>query len=147
MAVCTFFGHRSVSRETLIPLTSTLIDLIENKSVDRFYVGNHGGFDRMVRAKLKELEKIYPHIEYKVVLAYVPTKKDEYEDYSDTLYPSALDGVPHRARIVVRNEWMIKNSDYVVTCVERNIGGAAESKQKAERMGKKVINIASCDIA
>ncbi len=141
MAVCTFFGHRSVSRETLIPLEKILTDLIENKGVDTFYVGNHGGFDRMVRAALKKFRKIYPHIEYWVVLAYIPTKKDEYDDYSDTLYPSALDSVPYRAKIVARSEWMIKSSDYVVTCVERYIGGAAESKQKAEKVGKKVINI------
>lgn len=94
MAVCTFFGHRSVSHETLIPLTKVLTDLIENKGVDTFY-------------------------------------------------PSALDNVPYRARIVARNEWMIKNSDYVVTYVEQNIGGAAESKSKAEKLCKKIINIST----
>lgn len=139
---CTFFGHSSVSRETLIPLTKVLTNLIENKGVDIFYVGNHGGYDRMVMAKLREMKKKYPHIDYKVVLAYIPTKKDEYEDYSETLYPSVLDGVPYRARIVKRNEWMIKKSDYVVTYVEQNIGGAAKSKEKAEKEGKKVINLA-----
>lgn len=72
---CTFFGHRDVSREIEKPLTAAIIDLIENKGVKKFYVGNQGGFDRMVRARLKELKKKYPHIEYAVVLAYMPTKK------------------------------------------------------------------------
>lgn len=138
---CTFFGHRDVSREIEKPLIKVLTDLIENEGVDEFYVGNHGGFDRMVRTILKEMKKKYPHIAYSVVLAYMPTKKDEYEDYSDTFLPSALDGVPPRARIVARNDWMISHSDFVVTHAYRTASGAAESKAKAEKKGKTVINI------
>ena len=138
---CTFFGHRSVLKEVEPLLTATLIDLIENKNVDRFYVGNHGGFDFMVQIKLKDLRKRYPHIKYYVVLAYIPTKKYEYSDYSDTIYPSVLDGVPAQAKIVERNKWMIKNSDFVVTHVLRSIGGAAEFKALAEKKGKVVINL------
>lgn len=56
--------------------------------------------------------------------------------------PSALDGVPPRARIVARNDWMISSSDFVVTHVYRTASGAVESKAKAENKGKIVINIA-----
>ena len=139
--ICTFFGHRDVSRETEEPLTKIIIDLIENRGVKKFYVGNEGGFDRMVRSKLREIKKKYPQIEYAVVLAYVPTRRDEHEDYSDTLFPSDLDGVPPRARIVARNDWMINHSKFVVTHVYRTASGAAESKAKAEKKGKIVINI------
>ena len=139
--ICTFFGHRDVSREIEQQLIETITDLIESKGVKKFYVGNNGGFDRLVRATLKEIKKKHPHIEYAVVLAYVPVKKDEYEDYSDTLFPSALEGVPMRARIVARNEWMINRSNFVVTHVYRTASGAAESKAKAEKKGKTVINI------
>ena len=139
--ICTFFGHRDVSREIEEPLTKIIIDLIENRGVKKFYVGNEGGFDRMVRSKLREIKKKYPQIEYAVVLAYVPTKRNEYEDYSDTILLSALDGVPPRARIVARNDWMIKQADLVVTHVYRTASGAAESKAKVEKKGKTVINI------
>ena len=49
MSACTFFGHRDCP-ETIRPaLRRLLVDLIENRNVDMFYVGNQGGFDYMVR--------------------------------------------------------------------------------------------------
>ena len=75
--VCTFFGHRQVSKEIEPTLRSALVDLIENKGVNRFYVGNHGGFDAMVQRMLKELAASYP-IKFYVVLAYLPEKGARY---------------------------------------------------------------------
>lgn len=49
-------------------LHEVLADLIENHSVDTFYVGNKGAFDRTVRSVLKELTQEYPQIRYAVVL-------------------------------------------------------------------------------
>ena len=79
MSVCTFFGH-SYCPEAIKPrLRETLVELIETKGVDVFYVGNHGDFDRMTRSLLRELSEQYPHIRYAVVLAYVPQKRDEFD--------------------------------------------------------------------
>ena len=72
----TFFGHRDTPKEIEPALRLTLIDLIENKNVTVFYVGNHGNFDAMVRRQLEDLSKTYP-IKYYVVLAYMPSKNDE----------------------------------------------------------------------
>ena len=36
--VCTFFGHKDTPKEIEPTLRSTLIDLIENKNVNVFYV-------------------------------------------------------------------------------------------------------------
>ena len=91
---CTFFGHRNITAEIEPILQSTLINLIKNNDVKLFYVGNHGGFDNMVRRVLKKLSEQYD-ISYYVVLAYMPGKKDEfsYEDYSDTLMPDGIETV------------------------------------------------------
>ena len=76
MESCAFFGHRDCP-ETIKPkLRSTIIDLIENHNVDMFYVGNQGQFDAMVRSTLKKLKQEYPHIDYAVVLAYMPQHLD-----------------------------------------------------------------------
>lgn len=56
MLTCTFFGHRDIPNEIKATLRSILIDLIENKNVRKFYVGNHGGYDYMVRHLLMELK-------------------------------------------------------------------------------------------
>ena len=142
MPACTFFGHRD-SPETVKPkLRKVLVDLITNHGVDMFYVGNHGQFDAIVRSVLRELKAEYPQINYAVVLAYMPGKKTEYDDYSDTMLPEGIESVhPHYA-ISWRNTWMLKQSDYVITYITRSWGGAVQYANKSKRQGKSVINIA-----
>lgn len=59
MLTCTFFGHHDTPKEIEPTLMSTLVDLIENKNVLKFYIGNHGSFDYMVRHCLAELKENY----------------------------------------------------------------------------------------
>ena len=142
MPACTFFGHRDCP-ETIKPkLKETLIDLISNYGIDTFYVGNHGHFDAHVRSTLKELKQEYPHIHYAVVLAYLPGKKAEYEDLSDTILPEGIESVPPRFAISWRNTWMLKQSDYVVTYITHTQGGAAQFAEKAKRQKKEIIPLA-----
>lgn len=142
MITCTFFGHRYVADDIDEKLRDILIDLIEKKGVNNFYVGNHGNFDTLVKSTLISLKKDYEYIKYAVVLAYLPTERgDSYKDYSDTIYPDGIERVPPKFAIKARNVWMIGRCDYVVTYVKRDIGGAAEFKALAERKGKTVINI------
>ncbi len=145
VSTCTFFGHRDTSEEIEPILKNVLIDLIENKNVKIFYVGNHGNFDYIVRKTLKELQENYTHIKYSVVLAYHPTKKGEfdYKDFSDTIYPFDTENIPPKFAIVKRNKWMIEKSTYVVCNIKYITGGAAECKRIAERKGKIVINLAN----
>ncbi len=145
MVTCTFFGHKNTPQEIEPTLRSVLIDLIENKKVNSFYVGNQGHFDYMVRKALKQLKLDYPHISYAVVLAYMPIKKTDYEDYSDTIFPDGLESVPPKYAISKRNRWMIDKSDFVVTYVKRIVGGAAQFKELAEKKGKTVINLADSE--
>ena len=141
MPACTFFGHRDCP-DTIKPrLREVLIDLIENRSVDMFYVGNQGHFDAIVRSELRDLQREYPQIGYAVVLAYMPGKQTEYEDYSDTMLPEGIESVHPRYAISWRNNWMLKQSDYVVTYVTHSWGGAYQYRQKALRQSKKVVNL------
>ena len=138
--VCTFFGHKDTPKEIEPTLRSTLIDLIENKNVNVFYVGNNGNFDTMVRRQLEDLSHTYP-ITYNVVLAYLPTEKNKYDNLTNTIYPEGLETVPKRFAISWRNKWMIQQSDIVVTYVTHSFGGAVQFKVLAERHGKTIINL------
>ena len=138
--VCTFFGHKDAPKEIEPNLRSTLIDLIENKNVNVFYVGNNGNFDTMVRRQLEDLSQTYP-IAYSVVLAYLPTEKNNYDNLTNTIYPEGLETVPKRFAISWRNKWMIQQSDIVVTYVTHNFGGAAQFKEMALRQNKLSIEI------
>lgn len=136
----TFFGHKDTPKEIEPTLRTTLVDLIKNHGATEFYVGNNGNFDTMVRRQLENLSQTYP-ITYNVVLAYLPTKKSEYDNYINTIYPEGIETVPKRFAISYRNKWMIRQSDVVVTYVTRTYGGAAQFKEMAEKQGKTVIEL------
>ncbi len=142
MAVCTFFGHRECPVEIKPILKSTLEDLIVNYGVDLFCVGNQGQFDFFVRGVLRELTKKYPHTHYAVVLAYLPGSKNAHEDYSDTMLPEGIESVHPRFAISWRNNWMLKQADFVITCITHTWGGAYKYTEKAKRQGKTIINLA-----
>ena len=136
----TFFGHKDTPKEIEPTLRTTLVDLIENHDATKFYVGNNGSFDTMVRRQLEDLSQTYP-ITYNVVLAYLPTKKSEYDDYTNTILPEGIETTPKRFAISYRNKWMIEQADIVVTYVTHSFGGAAQFKELAERQGKTLIEL------
>ena len=141
MASCTFFGHRECPDSIKTQLRGVLIDLITNHGVDMFYVGNQGRFDAIVRSVLRELKKEYPQIDYAVVLAYMPGKRTEYDDYSDTMLPEGIESVHPRYAISWRNNWMLRQSDYVVTYTTHSWGGAAKYEKIARAKNKVVLHI------
>jgi hypothetical protein len=106
-----------------------------------FYVGHQGQFDAYVHSELKKLKQEYPQINYTVVLAYMPGKKTEYDDYSDTMLPEGIESIhPHYA-ISWRNSWLLKQSDYVVTYITHSWGGAARYARKAKSAKKRIIDL------
>ena len=136
----TFFGHKDTPKEIEPTLRATLVDLIENHGATEFYVGNNGNFDTMVRRQLENLSQTYS-ITCHIVLAYLPTKKSEYDDYTNTIYPEGIETVPKRFAISYRNKWMLEQSDTVVSYVIRTYGGAWQFKVIAQRQGKMVIEL------
>ena len=136
----TFFGHKDTPKNIEPTLRTTLVDLIENHGATEFYVGNNGNFDTMVCRQLEALSRAYP-ITYSVVLAYLPTKKSEYENYTNTILPEGIETVPKRFAISYRNKWLIRQADVVVTYVTHGFGGAAQFKALAQRQGKTVIEL------
>lgn len=144
MAACTFFGHRECSASIKPKLRAVVVvELIVRYGVDRFYVGRQGAFDAMARSVLRELAEVHPHISYAVVLERLPEPRDKAVwDFSDTIFPEGLEAVPSRFAISRRNEWMLKQSDFVVTYITHNWGGAAQYAEKAQRQDKRVLNLA-----
>lgn len=141
MKTCTFIGHRDTSEIVENSLEAVIRNLILNKSVTRFYVGTHGNFDITVQRLLKKLKKEYSFIEYKIVLAYIPQKADDYTDYSNTIYPDGLENVPYRFAIVERNKWMIDNSDYLICYVKHKFSNAYKFKEYAVKKDKIIFQL------
>lgn len=138
---CVFFGHSNTPQSVYPKLKAAIIDLIQTKNVTNFYVGNHGDFDKMTRNALRELKADYPHINYKVILAYLPGKKDPFKDYSDTEYPEGIEKVPQKFAINYRNKYMVEQADYVISYISHSYGGAAKFVEMARKKKAVIINL------
>ena len=137
---CCFFGHKDTPESVKEELYAAIEGLIVEHGVDTFYVGNQGYFDFYARAALRQLQQKYP-IQYAVVLAYMPGEKNEYGDFTDSMLPEGIEEVHPRYAISWRNDWMLRQSNYVVAYIHHDWGGAARYVQKACRQGKTVVNL------
>lgn len=140
-AACGFCGHSDAPESLRVELKETIADLIREKNVHIFYVGNHGGFDRMVLGVLQELQASFPVMRYYVVLAYHPQLSAPVSHDAPTLFPEDLETVPKRAAIPRRNKWLVEHSDYLVSYVVRSFGGAAQTLAYAERRNVRIIRL------
>ncbi len=144
MKACTFFGHRDCPDSIYPRLRHTIINLIENNNVTMFYVGTHGNFDALTTKIFKELLPLYPHIKLYIVLAYIPTNKNEFDSFihKNSIFPEGIETAPKRLAISYRNKWLVLNSDIVVTYITHSWGGAAQFSALAKRKNKEIINLA-----
>ncbi len=125
MKTYTFFGHRECPDSIKEKLIETLKLLIQAQDVVVFYVGCQGNFDGIVTSALCSLKQEFPHIRCYTVLDKLPHNTNHH--YSlDTIYPDNFEKVPKRFAIDRRNHWMLQRSDYVLTYIKYNFGGAAK---------------------
>lgn len=74
----------------------------------------------------------------------MPTEnhKDYYADmFDEVLIPAKSDAAHYKAMITVRNKWMVDNSDYIITYIRRDHGGAYNTNKYAENKNIEIINL------
>ncbi len=141
MNSCTFIGHRNCSSQICNQLWQTIEKLVIEESVSVFYVGTHGNFDKFAYQVLVELEKKY-EIKVFVVLAYLNGKKENiYYDTNKTIFPDVLEKTSFRYAINKRNEFMIKNSQYMICYVDNTFSNSYDYVKLALKNKLKIINI------
>lgn len=144
--VCTFFGHSECYGLDAAVLRSAIEELIK-QGINEFVLGNQGQFDGMVFFCLQELSKEYPEISYSVALAYLPTRKQEYDLYQGcSFYPGGQELGPAKFAIERRNRYLISVSDVCLCFLNRTFGGAYKFARMAKRRGLVVINLGSAVI-
>lgn len=146
-----FFGHRQIDRffEAEEKVTELVRKLLVEKEYVEFLIGRDGEFDQIVASTVRRAKRdirddnseliwvmAYPKAEYE-------NNVESFDDYYDRveLCDEAAKSHPKSA-IQVRNRCMVERSDMVVCYVERETGGAFQTKTYAEKTGKFVINIA-----
>lgn len=141
---CCFFGHKDAPSSIYSKLEEAVEKLIIKDSVSSFLVGNQGHFDGMALDVLRKLQVKYPHINYNIVLAYMPGEKGDWNlfDFNETMLPEGIEGIHPRYAISWRNKWMINESEYVICYITHSWGGAAKYVEMATKKKKRIINIA-----
>lgn len=140
------FGHREQYMQIDNLLKNTVLKLIAEDGVDVFYTGGMGDTDKAFFATVRSSQKKYKNIKLILVKPYfsneLNSNKEYYEDYyDDIIIPDSVIGVHYKSAIQMRNQWMIDNSDFVISCVHRDFGGALKAVKYAERTGKTVISL------
>lgn len=140
---CCFFGHKDAPSSIYEKLEEAVEMLIVENGVTCFLVGNQGQFDSMALKALRCMKAKYPHINYNVVLAYLPVEKGEYTpyEYGETMLPEGIESIHPRYAISWRNKWMVNESDMVICHITHSWGGAAKYVDMTKKKGKRVINL------
>ena len=121
-------------------------DLIR-EGVTEFLVGNNGQFDGAVFSCLRELGDVYPGISYSVALAYLPTRKQDYDVYGEhSFFPEGQEMWLARFAIERRNRYLIRSADICVCYINRTFGGAYKFARMAKNRGLRVINLGAAEL-
>ncbi len=98
--------------------------LVENENVTEFWVGLKGGFSGICQRIVNELKEKNPKIHINVI---VPRhmKNDEtlagiLNDYDNILFLRDCDSVDNDECVVLCNEYIAKNSDYLISYADKN---------------------------
>ncbi|MBQ8380545.1 MAG: hypothetical protein IJY18_01495 [Clostridia bacterium] len=145
--IISFFGHRDFYEHNKIEalLYPILKDLIDNKEWVEIYIGRNGEFDVFVASIIKRIKKRfdYCNCELSLVLPYNVKDVEFYEKYYDSVFiPESIEKAYPKAAIAKRNEWMVSECDLCICYVNCDKGGAFKALEFAEKLGKRVINLA-----
>lgn len=134
----TFCGHSKLYQtENISKWLDIILPALIEGGATTFYLGGYGDFDSLAAAAVRRQKTKYPNIEAVLVLAYLNREMDA-SRYDGTTYPP-LETVPPRYAIVRRNEWMVRESDVVISGVTHKWGGAAKTLDYAKRRGKVIV--------
>ena len=137
----TFCGHKDITGEQKIAiLLEENLQALISEGVISFLLGGYGSFDLLAARVLKNLKTEHPNIQRILVIPYMD-REYNHELYDRSVYPP-IEGVPKRFAILRHNEWMIEQSDVVITYVTHDWGGASTTLEYAKKKGKKIISVA-----
>ncbi len=143
---CTFAGHGNAPDTLKSELITVVTNLVVNKGVNTFYIGNHGRFDALSASAVRMVKQNHKYVKLILVLPKmsltIEKNKEYYSDmYDEVIIPAESDAAHYKAMITVRNKWMVDNSDYIITYIRKDIGGAHSTLKYAEKKNIIVVNL------
>ena len=128
---CFFIGHRNAPESIRPKLLEAIERHITDYGVTEFVVGHYGQFDSMAAAAVRMLKKKHPDISLVLLLPYYPPTNAEQllQGYDSSFFPPGMEQVPRPFAIVKANEYMIRNSEFLI-CY--NTGAIGNTRQLVE---------------
>jgi len=150
-----FFGHREIInyREAEQRVAKLVRCLIREHEYVEFLVGRDGDFDQIVSSEVRRAKEEVFNANSSLIWV-MPYDKAEYKHNraSFDAYYDEIEVCPEsqgeypKAAIQIRNRSMVDRSDLIVFYVSHQSGGAYQTMQYAQRVGKQIQNLAaSCD--
>lgn len=147
--ICCFAGHREIyCEENLFDKSKEVAEkLIVEEKVNEFWFGNYGYFDAMSASAVRELKGVYHDIEINLIIPYVTAEINEYKEvyykkYDNILIAEIPEKTPRQFKILKCNQYMVKNSDFLICYVKNSWGGAYKNLEYAKKQNIKIINLA-----
>ena len=141
--IITFSGHSTLhyTDELLKKIENAIQNNTDEKEKIIFYCGGMGDFDRACAKACLKIKEKRSNCELLLVTPYINFKNLDNSIYDGTIYPP-LENVPLKFAIVKRNQWMIKNADFLIAYVNHSYGGAYNCLKYAQKLNKRIINLA-----
>ena len=144
--IISFCGHSNYSSTQTdeIDTIKLLEEIIQGNQVD-FYLGGYGNFDNFALVCAKKYKEKHSNAQIIFVTPYLGDWLDRRRDdlkkvYDDIIYPE-LEHVPKKFAISKRNEWIINQSDFIISYVKTHYGGAYKSLLYAHKRKKLYVNL------
>ncbi len=146
--ICCFAGHRDIycNNKLQKSVYNKCEELIIKDEVVCFWVGNYGGFDKLVAAVVRKLKQKHPHIKLELVLPYVTKEVNDekelyYKAYDNIIIADISEHTPAKFKILKCNQYMVDHADFLIAYVNYSFGGASQTLAYAQRRNIKIFNL------
>lgn len=140
---CAFFGNDYKWRrdDIIEKVKEQALILIKEESVDTFYVGSKGAYERDAYNAVLQIKQNNPDIIIIFVAASMKEVNEEERYFDSFIYPDSAAIGYKRWCIVHRNNWIIENTDFIIAYNQLK-GRAFDVCKRAKNKGVMVIELA-----
>ena len=141
---CCGFGHSDNYNINTEKLSELLYTIIHEHNVANFFISDFGFFDQTFHSCVNNFKKTNSNIKLILVKPYNTkelSNNSEYYKYTydEIIIPEFSANAYYKSAITIRNRWMIENSDFIISNVYRNFGGAYTAIKYAEKLEKNIL--------
>ena len=147
-----FFGHRHLDSTIQIEkrLEAIVLNLLSTESYVEFLVGRDGAFDLLAASLIHRCKRTFRADNSSLVWV-MPYPTAEYKD-NEAMYWAYYDEIEvcqkaaekhFKAAFQARNRDMVDRSDLIISCIQRETGGAWNTIRYARKRNCPIINIAT----